>query len=234
MINQEVPKNYVIWNDFNTLENDILIEELPLVDSSEEDKEFIEVTGRHGFLTINKGSYKPIDYSFEMIVRGKEKKDIIKKAFKGSGELILSNEVSRYYKAVISGSITFERQIRDIFKVTIPFKLQPFAYERFNNMLTYTSPFIIENPTNTTAQPKLRINGSGSAVIRINDNDIMISDIGGIIILDFEMKEAYDIGYSQKNNKVSGEFYDLVEGENTITWSGGVTKVEIWTNWRWI
>ena len=226
-------KNWFSFNDFNT-RNYALIEELPVVDRAEEDKEFVEIEGRHGFLTFDKKTYKPIEYTVTMIIKGKERRDVVKRALKGSGNLILSNEVSRYYKAVVSSSMTFERQIRDVFKVVVSFKLQPFAYERNNEPLTYNSPFTLSNLTNATLQPIFRISGSGTCTLSINNNDIKINEIGGCIILNFELKEAYGIDGQQKNAQILGELEDLIEGDNIITWNGGISSIHVTPNWRWV
>ena len=119
-------RNYIIFNDFNT-EKYALIEELPIVDSPEREQEFIEIEGRHGYLTLDKKKYKPIDYTVDLVFKGVENRNIIKKAFQGSGNLILSNEEDRYFKAVVTGPIVFERQTRDVFTCNVTFKLQPFA-----------------------------------------------------------------------------------------------------------
>ena len=60
-------KNYVIFNGKST-EDIALIEELPVVSRAERDIEFIEIDGRHGFLTFDKNRYKPVDYSIELKV----------------------------------------------------------------------------------------------------------------------------------------------------------------------
>ena len=140
----EILKNYLIFKEFNTL-NYALIEELPVVGKAEENKEFIEVDGRNGFLTFDRDSYKPIDYSVNMVVNGKEKRDIIKKAFRGNGDLILSNDINCYYKGVISSPIVFDRQIREIFSCEVSFKLQPFGYVKNVEDITIVLPTTIIN-----------------------------------------------------------------------------------------
>ena len=226
------PYNWITFNDFNTL-HFALIEDLPIVNRAEDDIEFIEVDGRHGFLTYDKKTKKPIDYSISLIVKDYRKRDVIKSNFKGSGKLILSNEPERYYKAVVTNTITFERQVRDVYEVVITFKLQPFAYDLFSKNITLTSSDIIYNYTNATAQPIIKVYGSGDGVLMINDNDIQIKEMTEPIILNFELEEAYNTSHESKNTLVLGEFEEFVEGNNVISWNGGITKIEITPNWRW-
>lgn len=227
-------RNYIIFNDFNTSKY-ALIEELPIVDKPEEDVEFIEIEGRHGYLTFRKGRYKPIEYTIDLVFKGKENRDIIKSKFQGSGNLILSNESDRYYKAFVIGAIVFERQIRDIYICSITFRLQPFAYEvNQTGMTTFSKPYTLTNHTNTTAQPIIEVYGNGSGVLSINNTDIQIREIGECVILNFELKEAYGKDGSSKNTQVLTDYEELIVGENVISWSGGITDIAIYPNWRWL
>ena len=226
-------RNYIIFNDFNTVKVG-LIEELPIVNKAEKNQEFIEIDGRHGFLTLDKKNYKPIDYSFQIIIKGKEKQNLIKSKFKGTGKLILSNDLDKFYKAVVTSNISFERQIRDVVICTISFRLQPFAYEINNEPIVHESSFVLYNITNTTSQPIIKVYGLGTGTLKINDNEIYIKNIDNCIVLNFELEEAYDLKGNLKNSKVKGDFEELIEGINSISWVGGITKIEITPNWRWL
>ena len=74
-------KNYVIFNGKST-EDIALIEELPVVSRAERDIEFIEIDGRHGFLTFDKNRYKPVDYSIEL-------KELINKHADKEGDILV-------------------------------------------------------------------------------------------------------------------------------------------------
>lgn len=230
-------RNYIIFNDFNT-EKFALIEELPIVNKAERDIEFIEIDGRHGFLTLDKKRFLPIDYEVDLIFKDKQSTDIIKQVFNGSGKLILSNEPNRYYKAVVQNVITFERQTRNVYICRISFKLQPFGYEIKNNEIaSITNPYTISNNTNATCQPLITIQGSGSCILTIGNHQINITDINESIILDFEMQEAYKNNNGSKENmngKVDGVFYDFEIGNTKISWNGsGVTKITVNPRYRW-
>ena len=230
-------ENYVIFNGFDTTELG-LIEELPYVDKAEKNVEFIEIDGRHGFLTLDKNNYKPIDYSFKIIIKGKEKLDLLKTNFKGSGRLILSYNPDRYYNATVISTITFERQIRDVYVCEVSFLLQPFAYELILQTFMYNAPFHLVNHTNTTARPIIKIYGTGNGVININGNQIILKNINecvsGCLILNFELEEAYDFDNNLKNSSIKGDFLELQEGDNTIFFTGDIAQIEIIPNWRWL
>ena len=226
-------KNYVIFNGFDTTDFG-LIEELPFPNRAEKNVEFIEIDGRHGFLTLDKHNYKPVDYSFRIVVNSKEKLDLLKTNFKGSGRLFLSHNPDRYYNATVVSTITFERQVRDVYACEISFLLQPFAYELVLQSHMQNAPFSLENHTNTTARPIVKIYGTGSGVIDINGNQIIIREIGGCIILNFELEEAYDLDDNIKNSSIKGDFIELQEGTNNFFFTGDITQIEVIPNWRWL
>ena len=162
-----------------------------------------------------------------------------KQVFNGSGQLILSNEPNRYYKAVVQNVITFERQTRNVYICRISFKLQPFAYELNQKIITLTEPpFVLTNHTNTTAQPIIKIYGTGTAEIYVNEHTVPIVKIRNCIILDYELKEAYNESEKRgtRNSDVLTDYPELLVGDNTISWdtSANITQVKIIPNWRWL
>lgn len=234
-------ENYIIWNGTNT-QNTYLIEELPLVPVPELKQEFIEIQGRHGFLTQSEDAYMPIDYDIEFKVYKKEDLQKIRSLFRGTGTLILSHDTTKYYKARVKSQITMEREILHYYNVQVSFKLQPHAYEidanKKNISSSTRSPMSITNNTNATCQPLITITGSGTCILIVGSSTINISDIGGSITLDFEMQEAYTLSGGSKtnrNNDVSGDFPEVNIGNTTVSWNGsGVIKVEINKRLRWI
>lgn len=230
-------KNYLIFNGFNTL-NHFLIEELPKVSTAEEKIDFIEIDGRHGYLTQSQDSYSPIDYDVQLNIYKKEDIQKVKNIFRGSGKLILSNDATKFYYARVVNKIDFERVLSEYHTCIVSFKLQPFAYELTDKTVRVNSSYTITNNTNTTCQPLITIKGTGDCVLNIGDSQINITDIQNSITLDFEMQEAYkqtDIGKENMNTHVSGDFEELETGDTLIQWNGGgVTEVWINPRFRWL
>ena len=234
-------ENYIIFNGTSTKDM-FLIEELPLVPVPELKQEFIEIQGRHGFLTQSEDAYMPIDYDIEFKVYKKEDLQKIRNLFRGSGTLILSHDTTKYYKARVQSQITMEREILHYYNVQVSFKLQPHAYEidanKKNISSSTSSPMSITNNTNATCQPLITITGTGSCSLIVGSSTINISNIGGSITLDFEMQEAYTSSGSSKTNRntdVSGDFPEVNIGSTRVSWSGsGVTRVEINKRLRWL
>ena len=158
--------NFIVFKGFNT-KGIFLIEELPIVPTANVKQDIIEIDGRHGFLTNSQEAYEPIDIDIELKIYNKKDIQKVRNIFRGSGQLILSNQPDRYYKATVVSKLDFERVIRQFHTVLVTFKLQPHAYEIKDSTIKLTSAstsYRLENNTNTTAQPEVTIYGTGSEV----------------------------------------------------------------------
>lgn len=76
------------------------------------------------------------------------------------------------------------------------------------------------------------VNGSGKGNLRIGDYVITISNISSYLTIDSELQDAYK-GTTNCNSLVtlSNGFPKLIKGENEISFSGGITSVEVIPKW---
>lgn len=225
-------KNYIIWNGFNTKNNRILIEQLPIPPKAEERKELITIEGRNGFLTLNRGCYNSITYEVQLNLSYTADVNEVKRFFKGSGNLILSCVPNVTYNATIVNQIEFERIVGEKRTCIVTFELQPLPY--VNDVPTVeiiASPTTLYNTYNTSSYPRMRVFGSGSGRVYINDIAIQLTEINSYVDLDSELEMCYK-GSTNYNNKMIGEFPILQEGSNIISFDGGITKININPCWR--
>ena len=232
--------NFIVFKGFNT-KGIFLIEELPIVPTANVKQDIIEIDGRHGFLTNSQEAYEPIDIDIELKIYNKKDIQKVRNIFRGSGQLILSNQPDRYYKATVVSKLDFERVIRQFHTVLITFKLQPHAYEIKDSTIKLTgasTSYTLTNNTNATSQPEITIYGTGTATLIIGDETIRIKDINDHIILDYELQESYRISNgspSNANRDVSCDYSEIQTGDTLIEWSGdGITGIKINPRWRWL
>lgn len=232
--------NFIVFKGFNT-KGIFLIEELPIVPTANVKQDIIEIDGRHGFLTDSQEAYEPIDIDVELKIYNKKDIQKVRNIFRGSGQLILSNQPDRYYKATVVSKLDFERVIRQFHTVLVTFKLQPHAYETKDNTIILKpkgTPYTLENNTNATSQPEITIYGTGSATLIIGSETIRIKDIKKHIILDYELKESYRIingSPSSANKDVNCDYLEIQTGDTLIKWSGdGITGIRINPRWRYL
>lgn len=195
--------------------------------------EAITISGRHGTLTATDGTFEPYILQAEFIVKDLSKTDKICSHFKGEGDLIFSNNLDRKYKARVNNQIEFSRIIRSLKRFTVEFEVQPFMYEAAPAPRTLTEPTSILNIGTFESEPIITVYGQGDITLTINNLNLILNGIDGEITLNSEILNAYKDTLSL-NNKMSGDFPIFSVGENVISWTGSVTKLEIMPNWRWI
>ena len=82
--------------------------------------------------------------------------------------------------------------------------------------------------------PLIQITGNGSGMLTVGGVTVTIDSMDSGLTLDAETQNAYN-GLENKNGTIriaGGKFPILPAGETRITWSGGVTAVEITPRWR--
>lgn len=225
--------NYCIFKDIDSRELGLFMERCPEKISPQRRDETFTVPGRHGNLTTTDGAFDSYIRSAEFIVKDGKRIDEICSHFKGSGWLIFSNEPDRKFKARVANQIEFSHVIRHFKRFVVEFEVQPFGYDIFEQMITKTAPFKLFNIGTFESEPIITIFGNGNITLYVNNKSIYLKEITDKIIIDSEMKNAYNNSVSL-NYKMSGDFPVLSLGENNISWVGNITKLEIQPNWRWL
>lgn len=204
--------------------------ERPIIPTPDMDYDDIEIPGRDGTLTIENG-YKNItipceynileDYNVKALTRK------IKAFFLNKKTLRFSDDTVFYkIKKIQFSDIENDIEEYGLFKIT--FELDPFQYE-LTSAFDITKPGIITNPGSYKSLPYLKIYGSGTLVI--NNQSIIIQDVADYIELDCDIGNAYK-GQLDMNEHMRGEFPFFKVGENSISWSGNITKISGHGNWR--
>ena len=225
--------NYCIFKDIDSRELGLFMERCPEKISPKRRDETFTVPGRHGNLTTTDGAFDSSIRSAEFIVKDEKRLDEICAHFKGSGWLIFSNEPDRKFKARVANQIEFSHVIRHFKRFVVEFEVQPFGYDVFEQTITKTAPFSLFNIGNFESEPIITLFGNGNITLYVNSQKIFLKEITDKIIVDSEMKNAYNNSVSL-NYKMSGDFPVLSLGENNISWVGNITKLEIQPNWRWL
>ena len=82
------------------------------------------------------------------------------------------------------------------------------------------------------SQPLIRITGMGSGRLVIGNSRVDIADMDGGITLDCDVQNAYDGTLNLNNNiTITGGWPVLATGQTAISFSGGITAVEITPRW---
>ena len=233
--------NYLVLNGKNSRYiQGLLISELPPVSKPQMRTQVDTIDGRDGDVVTDLG-FQAYDREVSIGLHGGFDIDDVSEYFNSEGIAIFSNEPTLFYKYKITRQIDYERLIR-FRKAKVVFHVQPFKFSTIETPLSYEieenqTSIKVFNSGNYKSNPKLTVYGTGSIVLALNGTNILTINLGdeGNITIDTAELEAYK-GTVLKNRLVSGDYdkFALLKGENTISWTGTVTKIEIDQYSRWI
>lgn len=219
----------------------ILISQRPNLPSPKRRVNTINIPGRDSNLRFDEKTYDDITLTVECSVKDREnianKIDDIKAWLfeAGEGDLIFSFQPDKKYIAQVVNSIDFKQVYKYFSEFPIIFNCRPFKYAVENNIVNIIETgTTINNPGTIESEPVISIYGSGDIVFKINGQQISLKGVSEKIIVDSVIQDCYDDAGNNLNGNMSGEFLKMKPGENIIEWSGGVTKVELLPNWRWL
>ena len=233
--------NYIELNGVrSTTITGLLIQSLPPISKPLIRTEIEEIDGRDGDI-ITKLGYSAYNKEVEIGLRGNFDVDDVIKYFDSDGIVTFSNEPDKYYHYQIIEQIDFERLVRyRTAKVT--FHVQPFKYSTTEEQEDFTNlgnlhEVTVTNSGNIKSKPRITIYGSGTINLSLNGNQIFVIALGneGQITIDSAQMEAYNGGIL-RNRLVTGDYdnFALNIGENTLSWTGSVSEIEIDNYSRWI
>ena len=119
--------------------------------------------------------------------------------------------------------------------------VQPFKYSAEDNQKVFTTTgktsISIRNSGNIYSRPVLTITGSGSIDLYLNNIQLFTINMESYtsITIDTNNMNAYN-GSTLLNRNVTGSYdnFKLNVGNNTISWAGSITQLEIDNYSRWI
>lgn len=221
-------ERYFIFNDINSLDKKIILKEHPIITSPQLRDDSIVIDGRSGKLHYNQEIYDSFVRTLNCVIidPGVDIRSI-SSWLKGAGKIIFSNELDKFYNVYITNQIDFTNIANQIHEFPLVLEFQPFAYETKETVIEITTEnsFEIKN-SNTNIFPKIKIFGIGDVTLTINNKSIIIYNIEDFIELDSELELAYK-NTENKNQSIFGEYLSLIPGENKISYTGKVEKIQI-------
>lgn len=233
-------RNVFLYDGKSSLDYGVWINGSGILVGAAPDVSTVKVPGRNGELIYSNHSFNnvPISYDAFMIrnfVQGfQELRAFLYSDF--SYRRLEDSYYPDYFRmARISGSLKAEDIIwhNDQGMFTINFDCKPQLFLKSGETaVEVTNGGTIKNPTYYDSKPLIRVYGNGT--LTINGEQITIaSDAPQYVDLDCEIMEAY-YGNQSMNSKVTlseDDYPVLHSGDNGITYSGDITRVQIIPRW---
>lgn len=201
--------------------------------------ETVTVPGRHGEVTLaGTPTYDARLMEVECMVNDVSKISTAAAWLSGSGDLILGNDSEYAYEAKIVDEIRFEKIMRghDHRRFTVPFLCQPLKKKATaESNIVLTSSGTVANIGHVPSRPLIKVEGSGNVVLAVGAYSLSITDISTSILIDSDLGMATNASKTvNESYKVSGAWPMLAVGNNSIGWTGTVSKVTITPRWRYL
>lgn len=238
--------NTFTFNNVSSSSLGVYIQSKNVYSSPKYDVSLVSVPGRDGDLVSPNGRFANVSISYTCFIAAKTIQELADKITAVKNWLYkepeqyhtltdtYDNKFKRY--AIFNSKLDIAEQVNKIGTFTVTFSCKPQRY-----LLTglvqeeHTSSFSLTNPYTLSAKPYIKIIGSGDITFTVQNakgNKVWtMTAIGPNIECDSEQMIFYR-GTELKNDKVTGDgFPELVQGTNTISWTGNVTKVQIIPRW---
>lgn len=231
----------IIFNGISSQSLQVQVEKLSDYETPEKDYDIIHVPGKNGDIVIDKGSYKNVNRTYHIAIGSLERdftpmaNDISEWLHSASGYARLedSYEPEYYRLAMYKDSIIIENLLGNAGRTSITFDCKPQRFFKSGDQsVSVASGEILQNPTGFKALPIITVNGNGSGILRVGSYTINISSIESSIVINSEIQDAYSNTLNRNSAiSLSNGFPKLIIGDNEISFSGGITTVEVIPKW---
>lgn len=230
-------RDYFVFDGIRSSDIGVQLQNPVAFTGAEPKVQTISVPGRNGDLHFYENAFSNIRGTARCFILDHDASALLAAANRwllgsnGYHKLETSDDESMFYMARCknAGEIAIRNKVLAPF--TIDFDCAPqHYYKSGENKIQLSEAGTIENP-GLSGNPLIRVFGSGSGTITVNDTIVELIDMVDFIDIDCEMQNAYRGSQYANNNIRCSNFPKLTHGENEIHWSGGVTRIEITPRW---
>lgn len=235
----------IVFNGVSSKDVGIEVETFPTYDIPEREYEAIHVPGRNGDIIIDNGTYKNVKRSYKVSIAtydipySQKMAGVAKWLHSAPGYTRLedSYDPAFYRLAYYSDALSLENLFNEAGRGDISFICKPQRFYKSGDMpVEFTEGGYIQNGTVNPALPKIIVTkGDTDGSVTVGNATITVLAASGTpIIIDSELQDVYNLNGDNKNSFITfddGIFPILEPGTNTVSFSGGITKVEVIPRW---
>lgn len=220
----------IYFNGNRSLYLNLYLENYPSIPIATEEYEEVPVEGRSGSLIINKNTYPDKKIPFTFTILSPQIEIDFERVYEWLTEIednrLIFGRTDRCYKVkkVIFGDI--QKEFRTIGEFDVTFLCEPFTQdlEKTVHEIT-TSGFKINYDGNAPGDTLIKVYGSGNIQLTINGETMQINNVSNYVEIDSNLLQVRNQDKTSKDNDSLGDFILFTKGENTISYTGNVTKI---------
>ena len=227
------------WGGVSCRDMGIRMQSMPEIVRPEERITHVTIPGRSGELTMTEGDniFNSYIQSVPLIVYTESAARAAERWLQGENYVIFGGQADLKQKARVINAVTFKKSGRnsDWWSAEVQFYCEPLKekVETEADIEVTESGTTVTNPGDVTSRPKILITGSGDITISAGGKTISLTGVESGMSVDS------DTGWVLKNGQAqmgvyTGNFPELNPGDNTILFTGNVTKLTITPRWRYL
>lgn len=240
--------NYFTYNGSRSDNMGVRIISKNVFSAPKYDLTFQAIPGRDGDLISPNGRFPNVTITYSCFLPAKSLSELADKAT--AVKAWLYKEPDRYHtltdtydpdfsrRAVFNNKLDISDELNKIGPFTVSFSCHPMRFLLFGQeQHRYTTSGIaMPNPYPFASKPYIRVNGSGAGTLTVQSSGSnrvwTFSSIAGYTECDSELMNFYK-DTTPKNDTVTGTgFPTFLSGNNTISFGGGITSVDIIPRWQ--
>lgn len=230
----------IFWNGKSSDDVRLFVEKYPARPVPVRKLETVSVPGRSGDLLFWQDAWENCRMVYEVYISAEADK-LPKAAHRvaqwlcapgGYCRLQDDYDLDVYRMAYYAGGLEIENVLNLFGRAEIEFVCKPQAFLLSGQQaLFFERAGALHNPTGFPALPKITVHGAGSGTVQVGDAVLSMTQITDGMILDGETQNAY-YGTQNLNNVLAADAFPVLkEGQSTVSFSGGVTGIEIVPGW---
>lgn len=227
---------WIIFKGLDSRDLNVNVKAPPVIPHPAPRGTFHVVPGRDGELWEPDGTYERIEIKISLETTPDTVWSEFARWLTGSGDLQIYTDPDHVYKATVTGKFDSSRFLpgNPSMRQEVTFSADPYRYQADPEELTLTAAAVLTNPGTALALPKFQISGSGAGTLAVGDVSLTLDNITSPVTIDCDAKFAYSVIGGVAITLNDEEWPVLNLSTTSIAWTGGITQVKVWPNWRWI
>lgn len=231
----------IFWAGQSSDDLCVQVERYPALPRPAKKRTRVSVPGRNGDLIFDEGAFENYIQPYDIYISAERPR--LPWAARAVAAWLLapssyqrledSYEPNFFRLASFDGPLEVENVLNRYGRATLEFNCKPqrFAKAGQRAVSLWAGGGVVHNPYAFTALPLLQVYGSGPGRLQVGDRAVEVKALDGALTLDSETQNAYQGTLNKNNTIVAPEFPALLPGDNAISWTGGIERVEVVPRW---
>lgn len=237
---------WIMWNGVSSEEMGLVVERMPYISRAKLRTQEFVVPGRSGVLHAWDGSHEMITLKILLNLMQSQHAGEINAWLSGRGTLITSDEPTRCWKGIIAQEVAWTRYRpygHAYDSISVMIDADPYMYEASPSHTVLVEADSIEGDGTLPAAPLIAVSGEGEGALSVGGTTVSFTGLtaGTPLYLDCDAKIAYTLSDGEPESAnalveiVDNEWPALAcTGSTAVSWTGGVTGIDVQHNWRWL